>query len=61
MRTSKWSIEDWHTVVSIGKDETLTNKEKTLKLRKLFPSNSVVSLSRILNLHRRTIHRYLIE
>jgi hypothetical protein len=61
MRTSKWSIEDLIIATEISKDKSLNSKQKVTKLRELFPNNSVTSLAIILNLHRRTIHRHLLD
>lgn len=59
MRTSKWTVEDLDIAIEISKDNSLINKDKVTKLKELFPNNSVTSLAKILNIHRRTVHRHL--
>jgi hypothetical protein len=61
MRISTWSDDAKKLALESISDKKLTTKEKVTILRKLFPYNTVTSLSLLLNVHRRTIHRHLLN
>lgn len=58
-KISEWSDESRRIALDAIKEEKLTTKEKVTILRELFPLNTVTSIAKLLNVHRRTVHRCL--